>query len=103
MKYKNLLLIGTIMASLFVSLSLAVGNAYATTGCFTDTNGHWAETFICWMKDNGITTGTGSGNYSPEANVTRAQMAVFMQKLDELTVAQANAADVTNLNSAKDL
>ena len=65
------------------------GTAYATTGCFTDTNGHWAETFICWMNDNGITSGIGPGVYGPESYVTRAQMSVFMKKLNDLSVAQA--------------
>ncbi len=51
MKYKNLSLIGTIIASLFISLSFGVGKAHATTGCFTDTIGHPFETFICWMLD----------------------------------------------------
>ncbi len=84
MKHKNILLFGTLLASLIISLIFGVRNAYATTGCFLDTNGHWAETFICWMKDNKITTGTGGGNYSPNNNVTRAEMAVFMQRQAEI-------------------
>ncbi len=75
----------TILSGIFVlafsALLFWAGTAYAATGCFNDTNGHWAETYICWMKDNGITSGTGGGNYSPEAFVTRAQMAVFMQRI----------------------
>ena len=102
MKRKLLIRSGIAMAVLFALVfGIGVGQAYATTGCFTDTNGHWAETFICWMKDNGITTGIGGGNYGPEDNVTRAQMAVFMQKLDELAVSQASLADATNLTAAK--
>lgn len=101
MKHKGLLLIGTLIVTLAVQLVFGVGNALATTGCFLDTNGHWAETFICWMKDNAITSGTGGGNYSPDNNVTRGEMAVFMQKLDELAVAQANSADAANLVAAR--
>ena len=70
------------MAVLLVVFS--AGQAYASTGCFTDTNGHWAEAAICWMKDNGITTGIGGGLYGPENNVTRAQMAVFMKAQAEI-------------------
>jgi hypothetical protein len=55
------------------------GEAPHTTGCFTDTNGHPFETFICWMKDNGISAGIGGGLYGPDLSVTRGQMAVFMQ------------------------
>jgi hypothetical protein len=87
MKSKRSILIGAIIV-LSIVAAFNVGIAYAdstgSTGCFNDTNGHWAETFICWMKDNGISTGTGGGNYTPEGNVTRAQMAVFMQKQAEV-------------------
>jgi hypothetical protein len=84
MKHKNLILVGTIIASLIMSMGFVVGDAYATTGCFTDTNGSWAEAAICWLKDNGITSGTAPGIFSPNANVTRAQMAVFLQKQAEI-------------------
>lgn len=60
------------------------GRTSAATGCFPDTNAHWAETFICWLKDNAITSGYANGNYGPEDNVTRAQMAVFLQKQAEI-------------------
>ena len=100
MKRKSILLLSVLTVALLLTAFIA-GQASASTGCFNDTNGHWAETFICWMKDNGITTGIGGGNYGPEDNVTRAQMAVFMQKLDELAVSQANLADAANLAAAK--
>jgi len=99
MKRKSLFVL-SVLVTLILTV-FVVSTASAATGCFTETNGHWAETFICWIKDNGITSGTAPGIYSPEANVTRAQMAVFLQKVDELAVAQANAADVTNLAAAK--
>ncbi len=78
----------TVLLSVIVialtAAAFSIGRASASTGCFNDTNGHWAETFICWMKDNGITTGTGGGNYSPNNNVTRAEMAVFMARQAEV-------------------
>ncbi len=80
MKHKTILLF-SVLALVLAASAFAVGNAYATTGCFNDTNGYWAETFICWMKDNGIAGGIGGGNYGPENYVTRGQMAVFMQAL----------------------
>lgn len=102
MKRKLLIRSGITLVVLFVlAFGIGVGQAYATTGCFTDTIGSWAETYICWMADNGITGGTAPGIYSPDANVSRAQMAVFMNKLDDVAVAQMNAADVTNLAAAK--
>lgn len=80
MKRKSIFLAGALLI-VFVLAVVGVSKASATTGCFNDTNGHWAETFICWMSDNGISGGVGGGNYAPEGYVTRAQMAVFMQAL----------------------
>ena len=89
MKYKSTLLTGLLLAVLLTA-AFGVGQVYAATGCFLDTVGHPFETFICWMKDNGITTGTGGGNYSPEGNVTRGQMAVFMQRQVEIPPSTGN-------------
>lgn len=75
-----------VLAAVLVLTAFSAGRAYAGGGggCFNDTNGNWAEVYICWMKDNGITTGTGGGNYSPNNNVTRAEMAVFMARQAEV-------------------
>ena len=35
---------------------------------------------IQWMSDNGITTGTSPGCFSPGNNVTRADVAVFVHR-----------------------
>ena len=84
MKHRGIFLFGTVLASLLISMSFGAGKAIASTGCFLDTVGHPFESYICWMKDNGITSGTGGGNYSPSANVTRGQMAVFLQRQAEI-------------------
>ena len=89
MKHKQPIFIAVVIAVLLIS-SFSAGQAYAATGCFTDTNGHPFETFICWMKDNGITTGTGGGKFSPEDYVTRGQMAVFMQRQAEIPPSTGN-------------
>jgi hypothetical protein len=39
---------------------------------------HWAAAWIKELADEGITFGCGSGNYCPEAPVTRAQMAAYL-------------------------
>jgi hypothetical protein len=101
MKNKSVVLFA-ILSIVLILASFAVGKASASTGCFSDTNGHWAEVAICWMAENGITSGIGGGLYGPEQKVTRAQMAVFMKKLDELAVTQMNsniANAVSGLNS----
>ena len=42
---------------------------------------HWAHDFIKWLFDNGITSGFPDGTYRPDNNVTRAEMAVFVQQV----------------------
>jgi hypothetical protein len=39
---------------------------------------HWAFQFIEALAASGITAGCGGGNYCPDGNVTRAEMAVFL-------------------------
>ena len=48
---------------------------------FTDVaSDYWAAAFIKQLVADGITAGCGNGNYCPDAEVTRAQMAVFLVK-----------------------
>ena len=60
------------------------GSAYSpadATGVFTDVPvGYWADKWIEQLASEGITSGCGSGIYCPDADVTRAQMAVFLMK-----------------------
>jgi hypothetical protein len=95
MKQKNTLWLAALAVALVVA-AFSFGRASATTGCFNDTNGHWAETFICWMKDEGITNGVGGGNYNPEGFVTRAQMAVFMKAAADVPPSQGQIQVVMN-------
>jgi len=41
---------------------------------------HWAFDFIEGLAELRITSGCGGGNYCPDASVTRAQMAVFLER-----------------------
>jgi len=41
---------------------------------------HWAFAFIGTLATSGITTGCGNGNYCPDSPVSRAQMAVFLER-----------------------
>ncbi|MBI3162673.1 MAG: S-layer homology domain-containing protein, partial [Chloroflexi bacterium] len=59
------------------------GSAYvppsATGTVFTDVPlGSFAADWIEQLADEGVTAGCGGGNYCPNANVTRAEMAVFL-------------------------
>ncbi|MBL8062699.1 MAG: S-layer homology domain-containing protein [Anaerolineales bacterium] len=47
---------------------------------FLDTAGHWAMIWIEALKNDGVTSGCGNGNYCPDFSTTRAQMAVFLLK-----------------------
>ncbi|MBI5295923.1 MAG: S-layer homology domain-containing protein [Chloroflexi bacterium] len=80
MKHRTHLILSILAVALLLTV-FSAGRASASTGCFNDTNGNWAETFICWMKDNGITGGYPDGGYHPNSSVTRAEMAVFMRAL----------------------
>jgi hypothetical protein len=50
----------------------------ASTGFGDVSPAYWASAWIKQLVTEGITAGCGSGNYCPEAPVTRAQMAVFL-------------------------
>jgi hypothetical protein len=65
---------------LVVAIPLAVS---ATTSMFADVpDDHIFVDDINWMKTAGVTQGCGDGtNYCPEADVTRGQMAAFMNRL----------------------
>jgi len=55
------------------------------TGVFGDVDlGHWAVHWIEQLAAEGITAGCGGGNYCPDAEVTRDQMAVFLVRTFEL-------------------
>lgn len=47
---------------------------------FTDVPGGGFQPWIEKLIRNGVTAGCGGGNYCPNANVTRAQMAIFLLK-----------------------
>jgi len=56
-------------------------SAAPVSATFSDVpTGHWAFQFIQALAASGITTGTTPTTFSPNANVTRAQMAVFLSK-----------------------
>ena len=52
----------------------------ASTGFSDVATSYWAAAWIKQLAAEGITGGCGSGNYCPDATVTRAQMAVFLLK-----------------------
>ena len=93
---KRKLVIGLFVTMMIVvAAGLQTKRVFAATGCFPDTNGHWAETLICWMKDSGLTGGYPDGTYRAENGVTRAEMAVFLNKLFTILDTKINQTAAT--------
>ncbi|MEM8746681.1 MAG: S-layer homology domain-containing protein [Actinomycetota bacterium] len=59
------------------------GREPATGGTpFVDVpEGQWYSEAVAWLLENDITQGTSDTTFSPDANVTRAQMAAFLWRL----------------------
>ena len=74
-----------VMLGVLVMATTVFASPPAATGCFTDTNGHWAETFVCWMEQMGIVGGYPDGTFRPENRVTRAEASVMLQNASSLT------------------
>ena len=64
----------------------------AAGGTFVDDDSSIFEGNIEWLVANGITSGCGPDTYCPEDNVTRGQMAAFMQRLATKKVVDAATA-----------
>ena len=93
---KSHVILVSVVASTLVLLLFLVPRVFAAS-CFPDTGGHWAESFICWLKDNGIVSGYGDGTYRPDNFVKRGEMAVYIKKGYEL--AKANDDNTDTLES----
>lgn len=48
---------------------------------FTDISGHWAKDEIQTAAMHGIVQGTGNGKFSPDARLTRQEMAVMLDRI----------------------
>lgn len=72
------------------SVSLAVSTFPASMiaaecrASFSDAAGHWAENIIKRMALRGVVRGLGGGTFGPDASLTRAQMAVLVQRILQL-------------------
>jgi hypothetical protein len=78
-----------------ISIPVAVAqsaklNVLGTPAAFKDTAGHWARYDIEVMAALGVAHGTGEGQFSPDATVTRAQFASFITS--SLGIAQVKPA-----------
>ncbi|MFP4634432.1 MAG: S-layer homology domain-containing protein [Nitriliruptoraceae bacterium] len=70
-----------VLATAAITAMTTVG-AMAGSSMFTDVDaGDTHEESIGWMAQSGVTSGCTSDEYCPDDEVTRAQMATFMQRL----------------------
>ncbi len=64
-----------------ISKGIAFVPPFTPSGLFNDVpTNYWAFSSIETLRISGITAGCGGGNYCPEDSVTRAQMAVFLER-----------------------
>jgi len=77
-------IISSIQVAIVTVLVLALGCALSfpvSAQTFGDVpDDHWAFSFVESLGASGITAGCGGGNYCPGEPVTRAQMAVFLER-----------------------
>ena len=59
--------------------------SYADKNSFTDCPAKWYHNAVEWAFDNGITGGTAVGKFSPNAKLTRQDLAVMMYKYATLS------------------
>lgn len=68
---------------------------YNGAAAFNDSN-TWAKKYINWASAVGVVNGTGNGNYSPNAQITRQDMAVMIDRyaksVRNKTLPEKNAA-----------
>ena len=67
----------------------------ATAGMTDVASGSYYEKAVAWAIENGITTGTGEGTFSPDATCTRAQAVTFLARaLNAKADSKAEFSDV---------
>lgn len=81
-----------VLAMAVVVTVLAPVAVIAAGGTFVDDDASEFESSIEWLAANGITSGCGEDTFCPEDNVTRGQMAAFMQRLATKKVVDAATA-----------
>lgn len=65
-----------------------------TSSSFTDVAvGEWYSAYVEWAAENGIVSGTGGGKFSPNAQITREQMAAILYRYAKLTRNEENYRD----------
>ncbi len=69
-------------------------------GTFSDTAGHWADSYIAELSKNGIISGMGNNTFQPEATLTRAQFVTLLAKLSGDDLSAASSAGFSDVSDA---
>ena len=90
---------GTITRVQFATMFYRLAGSPETSGDsrFTDLTQDWYKKPVAWAAANGILNGTGAATFSPNAAVTREQIAAIFYRY-----AQAKGLDVSNISSGLD-
>ncbi len=80
--YRILAVMAALLLAAFGLTHAFAAPAASFTNCFPDTDGHWAEQFVCWAFQNNIVGGKPGGIFDPEGNLTRAQAATVFKNFD---------------------
>ncbi len=92
MKKVVAILLTVVMAfTLFVPVSAA--------SRFPDVTGHWAESYIENWADKGVITGYSDGNFRPDQEITRAEVAKVLALAYEMEI-YGEAADFTDVSES---
>lgn len=73
----------------------------ASAADFSDISGHWGEYYINRMADAKIVTGVSPSKFSPNADTTRAQVVVFLGRLQGITVNNNVTTKFTDVPSGR--
>ncbi|MBB3111504.1 autotransporter-associated beta strand protein [Paenibacillus phyllosphaerae] len=64
---------------------------------FSDTNGHWASSYITYLAAHDLASGSGDGSFSPDAVITRAEFAKMLVGLANADVSGYASASFTDV------
>lgn len=70
---------------------------YGTVSPFADAGGHWAESYVNYLYDQGISNGTASGTqllFQPDKNITRGEFAVMAARWMRLDLTQYSSVEL---------
>ena len=74
----------SLLLTFILTLNCCIMPGFAADGQYSDTHGHWAESSIERWSNYDIVSGY-NGKFSPNGNLTRAQMAVILTNILGLT------------------